>query len=156
MKEFFITEFDTTIPEDSIVFDLSKMNVKHCLGCWSCWIKKPGRCVQKDLDEFFINYLAADKAYFYCEISQGFVTSNLKALIDRMIVFVLPYISWDKGESYHIPRYTHYPEVDVIYRGDFLPGEEDSFISYFKRTLEMMFTKKINFIRYEEILEGTK
>ena len=29
-------------------FQLSKMNLKYCTGCWSCWYKTPGLCPIKD------------------------------------------------------------------------------------------------------------
>ena len=40
--------------------DLRSTQVKDCTGCWSCWIKTPGRCIHKDLDEFYKAYLNAD------------------------------------------------------------------------------------------------
>lgn len=149
MKTFIVKEYDAPIPDGASSFDLSKTTLKHCLGCWSCWWTTPGRCVHKDLDEFYRQYLAADKVCIYCNVSGGFVSANMKALIDRMIVLVLPYISWDKGESFHEPRYSKYPSVDVIYKGEFLPNEEEAFVAYWERTLDMMFAKEINTLRYE-------
>jgi hypothetical protein len=150
MKTFIVKEYDAPIQKDAAVLDLTQTELKHCLGCWVCWWTKPGKCVHKDLDEFYHEYLAADKVYIYCKVSQGFVTSNMKAMIDRMIVFVSPYISWDKGESCHEPRYSKYPSsVDVIYDGEFLSGEEEAFINYWERTLDMMFTKNISVKKYE-------
>jgi hypothetical protein len=156
MKKFIVKEYDVPIPEGAAVFDLSKNELKHCLGCWACWWTTPGRCIHKDLDMFYREYLAANTVYFYCKITQGFVTSNLKALIDRMIVFVLPYISWDKGESYHEPRYEKYPAVEIIYSGEFLPGEEEAFIAYWERTLDMMFVKTIIVKKYEAMQEAVQ
>ena len=153
MKTLIVKEYDAPIPSGAAVFDLSQTELKHCLGCWSCWWTTPGECVHKDLNAFYREYLAADKVYFYCNVSQGFVTSNMKALIDRMIVFVLPYISWDKGESCHEPRYEKYPSVDVVYNGEFLPGEEEAFIAYWARTLEMMFVKDFNIKAYQAAQE---
>lgn len=153
MKTFIIKEFDVPVPKETAVLDLSQITLKHCLGCWSCWWTTPGRCVHKDLDEFYRNFLAADQVYLYCDVSQGFVTSNMKALIDRMIVLVLPYISWDTGESLHEPRYEKYPAVDVIYNGTFLPGEEDTFTAYWKRTLNMMFVTDLSIKRYDHTQE---
>ena len=39
---------------------LKNYKIKHCLGCYSCWLKTPGRCVQKDdmAEELFDRYLA--------------------------------------------------------------------------------------------------
>lgn len=138
-KTFIVTEYATPIPDGAAVLDLREIELRQCIGCWACWWTTPGRCAHKDLDEFYRHYLAADKVYIYCEVSQGFVSANMKALIDRMIPLVLPYISWETGESLHEPRYSKYPAVKVVYQGDFLPGEEEAFIAYWKRTAYMMF-----------------
>ena len=138
-KIFVVKEYDVSIPNDAAVLDLSEIELNHCLGCWACWWTTPGRCAHKDLDEFYSSYLSADIVYIYCEAVQGFVSANMKAMIDRMIPFVLPYISWETGESLHKARYSKYPKVEVVYKGDFLPGEEDAFIAYWKRTAYMMF-----------------
>jgi len=137
-------------PGETSVFDLSDKSLHQCIGCWTCWLKTPGRCAFKDLNEFYEGYLSADRVTFYVLVSQGFVTSNMKALIDRMIPFVLPSISWATGESLHEPRYTRYPEVDVFYQGDFLPDEEEAFIAYWKRTLLMMFAPRVFVQRFQK------
>ena len=149
MKTFIIKEYDVEIPKEAAVFDLAQNELKHCLGCWSCWWTTPGRCVHKDLDDFYRNFLAADKVYIYCNVMQGFVSSNMKAMIDRMIVLVLPYISRDKGESNHEARYEKYPAVNVIYKGEFLLGEEEAFVAYWERTLDMLFVKDSDVRRYK-------
>ena len=149
METFIIKEYDVPVPKEAAVLDLAQTRPRHCLGCWSCWWTTPGRCVQKDLDAFYRNFLAADTVYMYCNVSQGFVTSNMKALIDRMIVLALPYISWDKGESCHEPRYEKYPAVQVVYNVAFLPGEEEAFTAYWERTLDMLFIKDFKVRRYD-------
>jgi multimeric flavodoxin WrbA len=151
MKSFIVNEYPVPIPEGAASFDLSNRELKHCIGCFSCWLQTPGRCVHRDLDEFYKGYLGADHVTFYVDVSQGFVTSNMKALIDRMIPFVLPYISWKTGESLHVPRYTCYPSVEILYRGEFLPGEEEAFIAYWNRSMYMMFAPEITLRRLEGI-----
>ena len=140
MKIFAVKEYNASIPAKTNVFDISNIELRHCIGCWACWWVTPGHCVHKDLDEFYRSYLTADKVIIYCKVSQGFVSANMKAMVDRMIPFVLPYISWETGESLHEPRYSKYPAVEVVYSGDFLPGEEEeAFVAYWKRTAYMMF-----------------
>ena len=140
MSIFVVKEYDVQVPEGVSVFDLSQKELQHCTGCWSCWWgPTPGRCIHKDLDEFYRGFLTADTVHFYCKISQGFVSSNMKALIDRMILIVLPYVYYPKGESLHEPRYDKYPAVELIYQGEFLPGEEEVFIAYWERTMDMLF-----------------
>jgi multimeric flavodoxin WrbA len=150
MKTFVVKEFDAPVPGGAEVFDLTGTELRHCAGCWSCWLKTPGKCIFRDMDAFYRGFLASDKTIIYCDTSQGFVTSNLKAMIDRMIPFILPYISWPKDESIHDPRYEKYPAtVNVFYRGEFLPGEEEAFTAYFRRTLGMMYVKEFDIRRYE-------
>lgn len=60
MKRVVIQEWsDFDIPSQ-YTLDLGATRVKDCRGCWSCWLKTPGRCVYKDLDEFYKAYLDAD------------------------------------------------------------------------------------------------
>ena len=156
MKKFYVTEYEMPAPEGVSVFDLSQKEIRHCTGCWSCWWATPGRCVHKDLDAFYRGYLSADVVCFYCSVSQGFVSSNMKALIDRMIPFVLPYISYPKGASLHDPRYSKYPAVEVVYRGDFLPGEEEAFVAYWQRSMDMMFAPSFQARREGSEEEGPR
>ena len=154
MDIFVVKEYDAPLPEGAPVFDLSQKEIQHCIGCWSCWWATPGRCVYKDLDEFYTGFLGADTVYFYCNVSQGFVTSNMKALIDRMIPFVLPYTYYPEDESLHDPRYSKYPSVEVVYRGEFLPGEEEAFVAYWKRTMGMLFARGFVARRDEAVQES--
>ena len=151
MKTLYVKEYDVEIPKDAAVVDLMEDEVKQCLGCWCCWLKTPGVCAFRDLDYFYQQYLSSDMVNIYCKVTTGFISSNLKAVIDRMIVMVLPYISWDKGESYHEPRYTKYPTtVNIFFKGELLEGEEEALRAYFLRTFDMMFTKNINIEEYKE------
>jgi len=106
------------------VLDLRATTVKDCTGCWSCWLKTPGRCMHKDLDEFYKAYLDADKVIIFSNVSQGFISGNLKTLFDRMIPLFLPYITYETGESMHIPRYQKYPEIEVYYQRQFSSIED--------------------------------
>lgn len=124
------------------MLDLTKTVVKDCVGCWSCWIKTPGRCIHKDLDDFYRAYLHADKVIIFSKISQGFVSGNLKALFDRMLPLFLPYITYKTGESMHIPRYEKYPEVEVYYQGDFMCEEDRNiYEDYIHRTFYQFYSK---------------
>lgn len=122
--------------------DLSDTIVKNCTGCWSCWLKTPGRCIHKDLNEFYKAYLDADKVIVFSKVTQGFVSGNLKTLFDRMIPLFLPFITYKTGESMHLPRYDKYPEVEVYYEGDF-NSEEDKKIyeDYVYRTFYQFYSK---------------
>jgi len=142
MKRLVITEYEGfNVPSDYNL-DLTKTNIKDCTGCWSCWIKTPGRCIHKDLDTFYKAYLNADKVIIFSRISQGFVSGNLKSLLDRMLPLYLPFITYKTGESMHVPRYAKYPEVEVYYQGEFMNrNDQKIYEDYIHRTFYQFHNK---------------
>lgn len=122
--------------------DLRSTQVKDCTGCWSCWIKTPGRCIHKDLDEFYKAYLDTERVVIFSKVSQGFISGNLKTLFDRMIPLFLPYITYKTGESMHLPRYESYPEIEFYYQGDFASLEDKKiYEDYIHRTFYQFYSK---------------
>lgn len=135
MKQVVVREYgDIDLPCE-YELDLRETRVKDCLGCWSCWLKTPGRCAHFDLDEFYRAFLAAQKVVIFSKVSHGFVSGDLKTLFDRMIPLYLPYLTYKSGESMHIPRYETYPEVEVYYEGEFAsPEDQKIYVDYIFRT----------------------
>jgi multimeric flavodoxin WrbA len=134
MKIVVIKECETRGLQDTFTLDLTERKVKGCTGCWTCWWTTPGRCVHKDLNEFYNHYITADKAVYFSKVSRGFISSNLKSIFDRMLPLYLPYISYDTGESMHVKRYEKYPDIEFYYDGEF--EDEDSrqiFVDYVNR-----------------------
>lgn len=141
------------------MLDLTKSEIKDCVGCWSCWIKNPGRCVHNDLDAFYKAYVNADKVIIFSQVTQGFVSGRMKTLFDRMLPLFLPYISYSSGESMHLPRYEKYPEVEVYYQGNFSSKEEEKiYVDYIHRTFYQFYSqcktvKPISQFNVEEVSE---
>lgn len=124
--------------------DLTTMNVKDCTGCWSCWWKTPGRCIHNDLDEFYHQYVTAERAIFFAKVTKGFVSGNLKTLFDRMIPLYLPYVTYTTGESMHVPRYDAYPDIEFYYEGRFeTDAERAIFADYIDRVFYQFHSKSI-------------
>lgn len=122
--------------------DLRNTTINDCLGCFSCWLKTPGRCVHKDLDEFYKAYLNAEKVIVFSKVSRGFVSGNLKTLFDRMIPLYLPDITYKTGESMHVPRYEKYPDIEVYYQGEFSSLEDMKiYEDYIHRTFYQFHSK---------------
>lgn len=145
MKTVVINECqDISIP-NAAVFDLAQIDVKDCTGCWTCWWKTPGRCIYNDLNEFFHQYITADKAIYFSKVTKGFVSGNLKTLFDRMIPLYLPYMSYVTGESMHVPRYEKYPDIEFYYEGEFETAEgRQIFEDYINRVFYQFYSKVIS------------
>jgi len=136
MKTILINELDDVIFQEDITLDLRKRDIQHCVGCWTCWWETPGRCIHKDLDDFYHHYVTADKAVFFAEVKKGFVSGNLKSLFDRMIPLFLPYVTYKTGESMHVPRYEHYPDIEFYYEDKF---DKDSSRKIYTDYIERVF-----------------
>ncbi len=137
-----IKEYDGFELPSRYTLDLRETTVKDCTGCWSCWLKTPGRCAYKDLDEFYKEYLAAEKVVIFSKVTQGFVSGDLKTLFDRMIPLFLPYITYKTGESMHVPRYEKYPDIEFHYQGEFSTIEDQKiYEDYIHRTFYQFYSK---------------
>src|SRR6056297_3123072 len=142
MKTILINELDDVIFQEDITLDLRKRDIQHCVGCWTCWWKTPGRCIHKDLDDFYHHYVTADKAVFFAKVIKGFVSGNLKTLLDRMIPLFLPYVTYKTGESMHVPRYEHYPDIEFYYENTFdNPKSQKIYTDYIKRVFYQFHSK---------------
>lgn len=144
MKTIVIKETTNISIENAYTFDLSKTVINHCVGCWTCWWKTPGKCVFKDLNEFYHEYITADKAIYFAKVTKEFVTSNLKTLFDRMIPFYLPYVTYKTGESMHEKRYEKYPDIEFYYDGQFQTDDGcEIYVNYINRVFYQFHSKNV-------------
>lgn len=144
MRTMIIKEEGTREFESEFTFDLSQTDVAGCIGCWSCWWKTPGRCIHKDLDEFYRQYINAEKVIYFSKVKKGFVSAKLKTLFDRMIPLYLPYVTYKTGESMHAPRYEKYPDIEFYYDGEFETEEGPRiFEDYIARVFYQFHSKNI-------------
>ncbi len=70
---------------DVNIFDVYSEKFAFCNGCNYCEAK--GKCVHRDLDEFFDLFEAADIVLFSSPVYNGSFSAPLKALIDRFQVY---------------------------------------------------------------------
>lgn len=144
MKTVIITEGISTLAESTYIFDLYQTKVKACCGCWSCWLKTPGRCIFNELDTLYYHYINAERIIYLAKVKKGFISSELKAFFDRMLPLYLPYISVKTEECMHVPRYSHYPDVEFYYEEEFeTDREREVFENYIKRTFYQFYSKLI-------------
>lgn len=96
-------------------YPLSQMDIRHCTGCWSCWVKTPGRCIFKDdMEAIYRSVMSSGILLFASPLMAGFTSSLLKKMQDRMIPLIHPYMDIRKGELHHKKRYPHYPSMALL------------------------------------------
>jgi multimeric flavodoxin WrbA len=95
--------------------DLRDMTLRYCVGCWGCWVKTPGECVNHDasldMDRAVIN---ADFVLWASPLKMGFPTELLKRAHDKHLPLIHPYMEVDQGEAHHLKRYARYPRVGLL------------------------------------------
>lgn len=105
--------------EDVLIFATCPP-VMPCVGCFSCWLRTPGRCVIRD------RRAPLDEALGRCErlliVSRcvyGGYASAVKRVIDRSIGVVQPffYVDAQRDEMHHVPRYSRTLTLHAVFYG---------------------------------------
>ncbi len=74
------------LSDDEItIFDTYNEQIKACNGCNFC--EENGRCVNRDLDEFYKVFEDCDRIIFLSPVYNGTFSAPLKSLIDRFQVY---------------------------------------------------------------------
>jgi multimeric flavodoxin WrbA len=106
---------DTLIVDGANVrtLKLRELKLGHCVGCFDCWLKTPGRCVQQDSGpEILEAILNSDAMLLFGPITFGSYSPELKRLVDRCLSPLnLPHLNVSDGETHHQSRYDHYPRL---------------------------------------------
>lgn len=86
---------------------VSKAHIEHCLGCFACWKKTPGKCViNDDMPDFIGKYMEADLIVWSFPLYYYGMPSKIKCFLDRLLPTNLPNIEVkENGENTHPSRY---------------------------------------------------
>lgn len=88
---------------------VARLQIKPCLGCFSCWNRTPGKCcIQDDMQQVISKLLWADVTIWSFPLYYFSVPGGLKNLIDRQLPMVLPFMTEraDRvGNGSHPARY---------------------------------------------------
>lgn len=96
-------------------FTLRLMNINYCIGCFSCWVKTPGKCFfSDDMLDLLISYLRSDVVILVSPVIMGFVSGVLKRALDRLLPLFHPYLTIKNNRFYHFHRYRKMPSLVVL------------------------------------------
>lgn len=111
---------------DVEVVELRKKSVGNCLGCFSCWTKTPGVCIQKDdmTRELYPKWKEADLVVYATPLYHFTVNASMKAFIERTLPVLEPFLEEIDGKTVHPLRHRHpklvllsvagFPEMSVF------------------------------------------
>jgi multimeric flavodoxin WrbA/putative sterol carrier protein len=89
------------------IISVKEKNINHCLGCFSCWTKTPGKCViNDDMNDFINKYIESDLIIWSFPLYYFGMPSKVKAFMDRLLPLNLPYMNKEeKNGASHVARY---------------------------------------------------
>ena len=102
---------DTALPtglpvrEDWHYVDLSQLKIADSMGCFSCWVRTPGRCVIRD-DAVGVYPLIAhsDHVIYVSRLFCGSYDVPMKTMLERAIPIQQAFIRLVEGETHHVQR----------------------------------------------------
>ena len=81
------------------------LDIKGCLGCFTCWWKTPGKCVHKDDMEWILpRIIEADILLLGTPIYGRNTTHYMQRLLERTFSLTLPEMQARDGETTHPTR----------------------------------------------------
>ena len=85
---------------------VGRLDIKPCLGCFSCWSKTPGICcIHDDMQAVIEKILWADVVVWSFPLYYFGLPGPLKNLIDRQLPMSLPFMSSQAESGGHPSRY---------------------------------------------------
>ena len=104
--------------------------IKHCIGCFGCWVKTPGECVIKDgFDRTGCDMGKCEELIMISECLYGGFSEFVKKVQDRAISYVRGDFDIVDNETRHRRRYSNRIKLSAYFYGDDITEEE-------KRTAE--------------------
>lgn len=99
--------------------------IRHCIGCFGCWIKTPGRCVLKDGYDNMGELLSrCEKLTIISRCVYGCYSPFVKNVLDRSIPWLLPFFKIRNNETHHKSRYQNNMQLAVHFYGENITKEE--------------------------------
>ena len=113
-------------------YPLAQDEVGNCIGCFGCWIKKPGECLINDLmSDINQTYMNSTLVIYLSPIVFGGFSASVKNVLDRTLPNISPFFTTKNGLTNHKNRYEHYPLQAIIgYGTEITTQEQNTFINW--------------------------
>lgn len=147
-------------PEKGLhVVDLSALRIRHCIGCFGCWTRTPGRCViRDDAVDVYPLIAASEKVIYVSRIRYGSYDTVMKTMLERAIPVQQAFIRLLNGETHHVQRRVVAKQAVILAYGNVTEEEKEIFRQLIERNAyNMNFQSyQIRFITEEEVEETVR
>ena len=94
---------------------VTDLDIKGCLGCFSCWWVTPGRCSQRDDMDWLLPKIAeADVLYLGTPIYHYNIVHYLQRMRERTLPLAMPEMYIEDGDTHHPARSRNKEQVTVL------------------------------------------
>lgn len=127
IHDFSDKQFQELFPEtNNNVYVISDTGtIRHCIGCFGCWIKTPGKCVLKDGYDNLGELLSkSEKLTIISRCFYGCYSPFVKNVLDRSLSYLLPFFKIKNDETHHKRRYQNNIQLEVHFYGENITIEE--------------------------------
>jgi multimeric flavodoxin WrbA len=115
LVNYLLDGLTTSRPHEVSHFYLNEMQIRPCQGCESCFNVLPEFCaVRDDMQAIYRAFIDAQLVVFATPMYWGYMTAQLKAVVDRMEAIAHP--RYFKGKSFVVlATYRHHVESTVAF-----------------------------------------
>lgn len=91
----------------------------NCIGCFSCWIKHPKKCIFNDDFSNITDFLKdSEELVIISKNRYGCYSGKVKKVLERCIGYVLPYFEIRNNEIHHQKRYDKNIKLNFYFYGN--------------------------------------
>lgn len=100
-------------------------DIRHCIGCFGCWVKTPGQCVIHDgCENTGIDMSKCTELILISRCCYGCTSPFVKTVQDRAISYIHPDFLLRKGEMHHKRRYQNVITLSAHFYGEDITDAE--------------------------------
>lgn len=93
--------------------------IRHCIGCFGCWIKTPGKCVIHDgYENTGFEMSRCTELIYVSQCCYGSLSPFVKTVQDRAISYIHPDFVLRRGEMHHKRRYSNVISISAYFYGE--------------------------------------
>lgn len=101
--------------------------IRHCIGCFGCWVKTPAACViRDDYGDMGHKISRCDELLVISRCVYGGFSPFVKNVLDRSISYIHPFFTKRNHEMHHRRRYKNKIDFRVWFYGNMIGSEQET------------------------------
>jgi multimeric flavodoxin WrbA len=136
---------DTPLPiqfsegSENYLIDLSNQKISHCVGCFGCWVKTPGKCViRDDATKIYPLIAKSEEVVYVSRVKYGSYDTPMKTMLERAIPVQQAFLRIHHGETHHVQRAVTPKKATLIGYGELSADEKEVFKQLVQRNSHNM------------------